>query len=197
MGKKLLTIGIILFIAISVQSCEKKEAPQTPGPEVSGPMQPGQMPPGPIMQGPISPEGQQGPGQGMMMPGPGGKAQLVVPDFVKGEWRAAKIVFEDKATKKKHEYTVKLNNDFAIPNSTLKVSIGEYLPDFKMEGFTLTSVSNSPNNPALAVKIFENDKRIFPAPGKEWGWLFEKVPTIHPFEHEKYRIILKEGIKKG
>jgi len=66
-----------------------------------------------------------------------------------------------------------------------------------MEGFSLTSVSNNPNNPALAVKIFENDKKIFPAPGKEWGWLFEKVPTIHPFEHEKYGIILKEGIKKG
>jgi len=128
---------------------------------------------------------------------PGGKAQVTVPDFVKGKWDAAKIIIEDKATKKRHEYTVKLNSDFPIPNSNLKLSIGEYLPDFKMEGFSLTSVSNDPKNPALAVMIFENDKKIFPAPGKEWGWLFEKVPTIHPFEHEKYGIILKEGIKKS
>ncbi len=195
MGKKLCTILVLLFIATSVQSCRKKEVSQTPGQGVSGPMQPGQMPPGPVMQGPVSPEGQQVPGHGMMMPG--GKAQVVVPDFVKGKWSAAKIVFEDRGTKKKHEYTVKLNSEFPIPNSNLKLSIGEYLPDFKMEGFTLTSISNNPNNPALAVKIFESDKKIFPAPGKEWGWLFEKVPTIHPFEHEKYSIILKEGIKKG
>jgi hypothetical protein len=195
MGKKLLTILVLLLIATSVQSCKKKEPPQTPEPGVSGPMQPGQMPPGPVMQGPISPEGQQAPGHGMMTPG--GKAQVNVPDFVKGKWDAAKIIIEDKATKKRHEYTVKLNSDFPVPNSKLKLSIGEYLPDFKMEGFSLTSVSNNPNNPALAVKIFENDKKIFPAPGKEWGWLFEKVPTIHPFEHEKYGVILKEGIKKG
>jgi hypothetical protein len=195
MGKKLLTILVLLLIATSVQSCKKKEPSQTPEPGVSGPMQPGQMPPGPVMQGPVSPEGQQVPGHGTMMPG--GMAQVTVPDFVKGKWGAAKIIIEDKATKKKHEYTVKLNSDFPIPNSNLNLSIGEYLPDFKMEGFSLTSVSNNPNNPALAVKIFENDKKIFPAPGKEWGWLFEKVPTIHPFEHEKYGIILKEGIKKG
>jgi hypothetical protein len=195
MGKKLLTVLVLLLIATSVQSCKKKETPQTPEPGVSGPLQPGQMPPGPVMQGPISPEGQEAPGHGMMMPG--GKAQVTVPDFVKGKWDAAKIIIEDKASKKKHEYTVKLNSDFKIPNSNLKLSIGEYLPDFKMEGFSLTSVSNNPNNPALAVKIFENDKKIFPAPEKDWGWLFEKVPTIHPFEHEKYGIFLKEGIKKG
>jgi len=195
MGKKILTILVLLLFAASVQSCKKKEPPQTPESGVSGPMQPGQMPSGPIMQGPISPEGQQAPVHGAMMPG--GKAQVTVPDFVKGKWSAAKIIIEDKATKKRHEYTVKLNSDFPIPNSNLKLSIGEYLPDFKMEGFSLTSVSNDPKNPALAVMIFENDKKIFPAPGKEWGWLFEKVPTIHPFEHEKYGIILKEGIKKG
>ena len=195
MGKRLFTIMMLLFIATSMHSCKKKETPQTQGPGVSGPLQPGQMPPGPIIQGPMPPEGQQVPGQGMMMPR--GKTQVVVPDFVKGKWSGAKIIVKDRASKKKNEYTVKLNSDFQIPNSDLKIIIGEYLPDFKMEGFTLTSVSNSPNNPALAIKIFQNNKMIFPAPEKEWGWLFEKVPTIHPFEHEKCSIILKQGIKKG
>jgi len=77
MGKKLLTILVLLLIAISVQSCKKKEPPQTPEPGVSGPMQPGQMPPGPIMQGPVSPEEQQAPGHGMMTPE--GKAQVTIP----------------------------------------------------------------------------------------------------------------------
>jgi hypothetical protein len=195
MGKKLFIIMILICVATAVQSCKKKETPQSPETGVPAPMQPGQMPPGPLMQGPVSPEGQEMPGHGVMAPR--GQAQVVVPDSVKGKWDAAKIIIEDKTTKKKTEYTVKLHSEFAIPHTDLKLSVGEYLPDFKMEGLSLTSVSNNPNNPALAVKIFEKDKQLFPAPGKEWGWLFEKVPTIHPFAHEKYSIILKEGIKKS
>jgi len=195
MGKKLFIFVILIFLAMPVQSCKKKETPQPPETGVPGQMQPGQMPPGPVMQGPISTEGQQMQGHGMITPR--GKTQIVVPDSVKGKWDAARIIIEDKTTKKKNEYTVKLNSEFTIPNSNLRLSVGEYLPDFKMEGLKLTSVSNKPNNPALAVKIFEKNKKIFPAPEREWGWLFEKVPTIHPFEHEKYGIILKEGIKKG
>ena len=195
MGKKLFIVMMLICVATAVQSCKKKENPQSPETGVPAPMQPGQMPPGPLMQGPASPEGQEMPGHGVMTPK--GHAQVVVPDSVKGKWDAAKIIIEDKTTKKKTEYTVKLHSKFTIPHTDLKLSVGEYLPDFKMEGLSLTSVSNNPNNPALAVKIFEKDKQIFPAPGKEWGWLFEKVPTIHPFTHEKYGIILKEGIKKG
>jgi hypothetical protein len=192
--KKAFAVTLCLALALSIGACKKKETP--PVPQTPGPVAPGQMPPGSMMQGPISPEGQQQmPGPGMMMPK--GKAQIVVPDFVKGKWSAAKIIFEDKVAKTKHEYTVKLDNDFIVPNTNIKIFAGEFLPDFKMEGLSMTSVSNNPNNPALAVKVFENNKQIFPAPGREWGWLFEKVPTIHPFQHERYGILLKEGVKKG
>ena len=66
-----------------------------------------------------------------------------------------------------------------------------------MDGMNLTSGSNEPKNPALGIRVSENNKQIFPAPGKQWGWLFAKVPSIHPFEHPKYGIILKEGVRKG
>jgi hypothetical protein len=200
MKKKVLAVMLCLILVVSVSACKKKEAqppvPQTPGPMVPGQMPPGQMPPGPMMQGPITPEGQQQvPVPGMMMPK--GKSQIIIPDSVKGRWSAAKIILEDKVTKKKEEYTVKLNSDFPIPNSNLKISVGEFFPDFKMNGLTLTSVSNQPNNPALAIRVLEGGKQIFPATGRQWGWLFAKVPSIHPFEHPKYGIILKEGVKKG
>jgi hypothetical protein len=191
--KKALLVTLCLALALSIGACKKKETP--PVPQTPGPLTPGQMPPGPMMQGPISPEGQQMPAHGVMMPK--GKSQIVIPDYVKGKWSAAKIIFEDKVAKTKHEYTVKLDSNFSVPNSNIKISVGDFLPDFKMEGLTLTSVSNNPNNPALAVKVFENNKQIFPAPGREWGWLFEKVPTIHPFQHERYGILLKQGVKKG
>ena len=91
----------------------------------------------------------------------------------------------------------KLNSDFTVPNSSLKIHVGEFLPDFRMDGMNLTSGSNEPKNPALGIRVSDNNKQIFPAPGKQWGWLFAKVPSIHPFEHPKYGIILKEGVKKG
>lgn len=195
--RKALAITLCLFLAVSVGACKKKEAqPPVPQAPVPMPMAPGQMPQGPVMQGPLSPEGQQqvlGPNKMM----PRGQSQINIPDSVRGKWSAAKIIFEDRIAKTKKEYTVKLNGDFSIPNSNLRITVGEFLPDFKMEGLILTSMSNQPNNPALAIRVFDGNKQIFPAPGRHWGWLFAKVPTIHPFEHPKYRIILKEGMRRG
>jgi len=196
MKEKVLVLILCLAVALPFSACKKKETqppvpqseePVSSGPIPSGPVMPGQMPP----SGQMPPEAQQSAG-GMM---PRGKSRVIVPDSVKKEWSAAKIIFEDKVSKTRQEYVVKLNSDFNIPNSNLKIRVGDFLPDFKMEGLTLTSASNQPNNPALGIRVFENEKQIFPAPGKQWGWLFSKVPSIHPFEHPKYSIILKEGVK--
>jgi len=218
MKKRIPAILVALIFVFSIGACKQKEteppvpkmpSPVTPGQVPSGQMPMGQMPPGqmPPSQMPPAqmPAGQMPPAQmppmgqnqgarpGMTM----GKTHIMVPESVKGKWSAAKIILEDKATKARQEYTVKLNSDFKVPNSNLKIHAGDFLPDFKMEGLNLTSASNEPKNPALAIKVFENDKQIFPAPGRQWGWLFAKVPSIHPFEHSKYSIILKEGVKKG
>ena len=122
---------------------------------------------------------------------PKGELQVVVPANVKGKWGAVKIVVEDKTTKKVQEFTVKLNSDLQIPNSNLKVTVGEFLPDFKMDVGTITSISNEQNNPAVSIKVFEGGKEVFK------GWLYAKFPAIHPFEHPKVGLGLKEGIKKG
>jgi hypothetical protein len=172
MTKRVLAVLSCLVLLASICACKKKEekpVPQAPmQPFPQAPMQPQQMP----MQTPQMP----------MQPGP----------------QAVKIVVDDKAAKSSQEYTVNLNSDFKIPNSNLKVHVGEFLPDFKMQGATLTSTSNTPNNPAVAVRVLEGDKQIFPTPGKQWGWLFAKMPNVHPLRHAKYNINLKEGIpKKG
>ncbi|MCC6347070.1 MAG: DUF2155 domain-containing protein [Nitrospirales bacterium] len=116
---------------------------------------------------------------------------VVVPDAVKGKWDKVKLVLEDKETQKSSEYTVKIKSDFKVPNTGLSINVGEFLPDFKMSESTLTSGSNEPNNPALQVEVFENGKSIFK------GWLFAKFPAMHPLEHQKYGLLLKEGVKKS
>ncbi len=194
-------------------ACKKKEEQpplsQTqvptmpPGQMQQGQMPQGQMPPGQMPQTQIPtmppgqmPQGQMPGGQGMMPMMPQGQTHIIVPPSVKGKWSGAVIVVTDKMANTKQEYTVKLNSDFNIPNSNLKIHVGDFLPDFRMNGLDLTSASNQPMNPALSIRVYENNKQIFPGQGRQWGWLFAKVPTVHAFEHQKYGITLKEGVKK-
>ena len=180
MKRSLIAAACGFALILAAGACKKKEdkpvIPQTGMPGQMQPGMPGQMP-----------HGQ--PGQQALMPK--GETVVSVPDSVKGKWKAVVLVVEDKTAKKMKEYTVNINSDLKIPGSDLKISVGEFLPDFKMEGLTLTSMSNEPNNPAVRIKVSENDKEIFK------GMLFLKFPTIHPFEHPKYSVLLKNGIKKG
>ncbi len=187
MKKNILAITIGIIFVVSFFACEKKETPK-PAEKV---------PPGPIMQGPLQTDAQKGIPHSVS-PIKGG-IQVVVPDAVKGKWVGVKIVVEDRVAKKTREYTVNLNSDFTIPDSNLKITVGEFLPDFKMDGDIISSASNQPNNPAAGVRIFEGDKQIFPSSGKQWGWLWaQKVfQATHPFEHPRYGITLQKGVEKG
>jgi len=186
-----MSMGVLLTFSLGIGGCKKKEqqpVPQAPQMTPGGQMPPGAMPPGaPMPPGGQMPHGQGGPGMNV----PKGELSIAVPDSVKGKWSAVKLLVEDKATKKKQEFTVNLNSELKIPNSNLKIAVGDFLPEFRMDAQTITSASNEPKNPAVRVKVFEGDKVIFK------GWLYSKFPTIHPFEHPKYGLALKEGVKKG
>ncbi len=166
MKVKIIAISAGLGLLLTMGACKKKEKAQTP-------------PPSPMANVP----------QTVMAPK--GETQIVVPDFVKGKWKAVKIEILDKSTNKKKEVTINLNSEYKIPNSTLKIKVGEFLPDFKMDGLSITSASNDPKNPAVHVTVFDGDKQIFK------GWLYSRFPTIHPFQHDKYGLTLVEGIKAG
>ena len=181
-------MGVLLTFSLGIGACKKKEqqpVPQAPQMMPGGQIQPGQMPPAGQMPG-----AQMPPGHGAANV-PKAELQISVPDSVKGKWSAVKLVVEDKSTKKKQEFTVNLNSELKVPNSNLKVAVGDFLPEFRMDAQNITSASNEPNNPAVRIRVFEGDKEIFK------GWLYSKFPAIHPFEHPKYGLTLKEGIKKG
>jgi len=196
MKKKMIVLVCSLSLMLAMGACKKKEeqpAPQTgmPGQQQmpAGHPQPGAMPGQPGMQ----------PGQQGNVIIPKGEMKVVVPPAVQGKWKAVVLEVENKQTKKTADYTIALNSDLKIPNSNLKVEVGEFLPDFRMQGLELTSASDQPNNPAVGIRVYEGDKQIFPAEGKKWGWLYEKpeLHKIHPFEHTQYGIVLKKGVKKG
>jgi hypothetical protein len=122
---------------------------------------------------------------------PAGEPQIVVPDNVKGKWSAVVITIEDKTANTSEDVKISLNNSHTITGSNVKIEIGDFLPDFKMDGVTITSLSNDPNNPAVRVTVYEGEEELFK------GWLYSKFPAIHPFQHEKYGLLLKEGLKKS
>jgi hypothetical protein len=108
----------------------------------------------------------------------------VVPDSVKGKWRAVKIALTDKSASKETVFTVNLGARFSFPGTEMSVEVEDFLPNFTMNGTVMTSQSNEPKNPAAKVRIYEGGKEIF------HGWLFSLYPTIHAVQHPKYGFTL-------
>ena len=194
MKKSLSIMMVAAMIIFSITGCKKKEEPKQPAMQ-----QPGGIPQGPIVETPMS--GQQGQMPPHGMPGaeiPKVEFQVVVPQNVKGNWSAVKLIVTDKTRNKQIEISVPIDGKAKVPDTNLVIKVGPFLPDFKMEGNIITSSSNEPNNPAVGVIVDEDGKQIFPEPGKKWGWLWarKELQMMHLFQHERYALTLKEGVKK-
>ncbi|MBI4654793.1 MAG: DUF2155 domain-containing protein [Nitrospirae bacterium] len=174
--------SVVIVILLSIAACKKKEEQPIP----KAPMRSG-----PIMEAPAVAPGHETTGTKVTF-------QIVVPQDVKDTWSAVKLIVEDKKLNKTQEFIVNLGSELRIPDSNLRIKIGNFLPDFRMDGQIITSVSNMPNNPSVGVVIYEDGKQIFPEMGKEWGWLWarKELQAMHPFMHPKYGITLKEGVSK-
>ncbi|MBI4844734.1 MAG: DUF2155 domain-containing protein [Nitrospirae bacterium] len=176
--KKIFVFFVTAVLAFSFAACQKKEEKaSSPRPAATGP----------IIDKPAGGSG---------FPAEEKDFQVVVPDAVKNGWTAVVIAVDEKATGKTEEFKVKTGGEFSIPNSKLTVKVGPFLPSLKITGNVITSESNEPNNPSVAIAVYESGKRIFPAEKKEWGWLYANLPQIHAFEHERYGLKLIQGIKK-
>jgi hypothetical protein len=142
----------------------------------------------PITRGGDQPEGHPSTGGAPMVPA---VTEVVVPENVKGKWDAVLLSIENKETGSIEDVKVPLYSEYTVPGSNLKVSVGDFLPDFRMEGAIITSFTPDPNNPAVKVKVVEGEEELFDS------WLYSRFPAIHPFQHEKFGITLKDGIRKA
>ncbi len=172
MKLRLVVLIAVLALVFSVAGCSKQdEAPITTG------------------GGSGFPEGHPQTGGGGQEPVVVPVSEIVVPDDVKSGWSSAILAIEDKGVGEIKDVTITLNSDYTIPGSNILIAVGDFLPDFRMTGTTITSNTNEPNNPAIKVIITEADDEIFS------GWLYARFPAIHPFQHEKYGVTLKAGVK--
>ncbi len=150
-----------LIFVVAIAGCKKKEEPK---PEV--------MPPHDMM-------------------GQKHESVVVVPDSVKGKWKAVKIAVLDKTTKKSTEYEIAIGSEAAVSGSDLKIKVDNFLPDFIMNGPVRTSASNEPKKPAAQIRIMEGGQEIFK------GWLFYNLPSPHDFQHPKYAVTIAGYVPSG
>jgi cytochrome c biogenesis protein len=69
------------------------------------------------------------------------------------------------------------------PGTDHKVQFATFIPDFSLgEGNRPVSKSDQPNNPAIQVNIYQNDKLLFK------GWSFLKFPDFHGSKDDTYRV---------
>jgi hypothetical protein len=170
MVKKIVVLAVVLIFTVSFGACKKKE----PKP---------QLPPGhPAMEGGMPAAG---------MPNmPKVERKVVVSKEVAAKWQAVNLAIENKAAKTTKNYTVNIGSELAIPDTKLTVKVLAFLPDFKMSDKEFYSVSDKPNQPAAQVVVTENGKEIWT------NWLFSRMPSVHPFQHEQIGILLVGGASK-
>jgi len=116
------------------------------------------------------------------------RGTTVVPDEVKGKWKAATFIVVDRESSTATEVTVPLGKRWTFPDKTLWVEVIEFLPDLRIDNKIYTSASNEPNNPAAHVVIHQGEEEVFD------GWLFSQFPQVHSFTHPRFGITLKEGV---
>ena len=162
MRKASKVLTIALMMAVALAGCKKKEEPQ----------QAEMMPP-----------------HGMT--GEKHESVVVVPDSVKGKWKAVKISVLDKGAQKSAEYEIIIGSEVAVPESDLVIKVDNFLPDFIMDGPVRTSASGEPKKPAAQIRITEAGKEVFK------GWLFYNLPSPHDFQHPKYAVSMAGFIPAG
>jgi hypothetical protein len=114
--------------------------------------------------------------------------EIHLSDAVRNAWRGIKVRIVDTSSGNAQEFDVPLGQTEALGDSGLSLTAKTFIPDFVMDPSGITSRSDEPNNPAASVVITEEGKDPYT------GWLFAALPDIHPFPHDRYQVLLVEGL---
>ena len=114
---------------------------------------------------------------------------VVVPDGVKGKWKAVKLLVKNKKDEERNEMKIiTLGSSFELEDSGIKVTVGPFLPNFVMNQKAYTSSGNELTNPAVQLVVEQNGKTLYT------GWAFAKYPTMYAFEHDVFALQLMDYI---
>jgi hypothetical protein len=107
---------------------------------------------------------------------------------IAGAWSGIRVEVVDSETGDAQTLDIQLGEAVALGDSGLTLSADTFIPDFVMDEGGIKSRSAETHNPAARVVISEGGAIAYE------GWLFAAMPEIHPFPHDRYRVLLVEGI---
>ncbi|MBZ0273977.1 DUF2155 domain-containing protein, partial [bacterium] len=113
--------------------------------------------------------------------------EIVVPEEVKEKYKAVDIRFGKREGGEPTTISVPVGESVKLGDSGLTLTVKAFLPAFYMDSARISSVTAELKNPAAKVTITEGDKELFD------GWLFAKMPGVHPFEHPTWSVTLATG----
>jgi hypothetical protein len=114
-----------------------------------------------------------------------------LPDEIRSAWTGIRIRVVDSSTGESERFDIPLGEVTPLGSSGLTLVADSFIPDFAMDEAGITSRSADPANPAARVVISEQGAEPYE------GWLFATMPDIHPYPHDRYRVLLEEGIPAG
>jgi len=114
--------------------------------------------------------------------------EITVAPEIAAAWSGVRVQVVELETEDAQVFDIVLDDTVKLGDSGLTLTAVAFVPDFVMDEGGITSRSADPNNPAVRVVISEDGAADYE------GWLFAAMPGIHPYPHERYRVLLVEGI---
>jgi hypothetical protein len=107
---------------------------------------------------------------------------------IAGAWSGIRVHVVALEAAEGQIFDVALGETVVLGDSGLTLSADTFVPDFVMDESGITSRSAETHNPAARVVITEEGAADYE------GWLFAAMPEIHPFPHDRFQVLLIEGI---
>jgi hypothetical protein len=119
---------------------------------------------------------------------------VVVPEEVKRQWKAVRIVVHDRQAGRDLVYTVDIGGRFDLPETGLQVEVLNLLPTFVTDGKAATSIDNALKNPGVEIVLRQGGRKV------GHNWLFkvppQDKPEQHQLSHPRYSFRLAEVIAR-
>jgi hypothetical protein len=106
-------------------------------------------------------------------------------------WTGIRVHVVDSETGQAEIFDIALGETVVLGDSGLTLTTDIFIPDFVMDETGIASRSAETHNPAARVAISEEGMEDYE------GWLFAAMPEIHPYPHERYQVLLVEGVPAG
>jgi len=115
---------------------------------------------------------------------------VVVPDSIKGHWKAVNLVITGSDGKEK-AVRAAVDGKIAIGTDGAQLRVMNFLPAYTSDFNTATSSSNEPTNPAVQVQLIKQGKVLAE------GWVFQKLPEFNSFSSSlvKVKLVSAEPVK--